>query len=80
MASALGVFGTIPFVCSSSVVLTFKDLQVERTDRWATWTKAETRVHRRTTHQRELFRSAICHARSFTVGCVDFIQAGDAGA
>jgi len=36
MASALGVFGTIPFVCSSSVVLTFKDLQVERTDRWAT--------------------------------------------
>lgn len=36
MASALGVFGTIPFVCSSSAVLTFKDLQVERTDRWAT--------------------------------------------
>lgn len=36
MASALGVFGVIPFVCSSSVLMTFKDLQVERTDRWAT--------------------------------------------
>lgn len=36
MASALGLLGTIPFVCSASLALTFKDLQVERTDRWAT--------------------------------------------
>lgn len=36
MASALGLLGVIPFVCSSSVVMTFKDLQVERSDRWAT--------------------------------------------
>lgn len=36
MASALGLLGMIPFVCSSSVVMTFKDLQVERSDRWAT--------------------------------------------
>lgn len=36
MASALGVFGLIPFVCSSSAVLTFRNLNVERSDRWAT--------------------------------------------
>lgn len=36
MASALGLLGAIPFVCSTSVVMTFKDLQVERSDRWAT--------------------------------------------
>lgn len=34
--TALGLLGVIPFVCSSSVVMTFKDLQVERSDRWAT--------------------------------------------
>lgn len=36
MASALGVLGLIPFVCSSSAVLTFRNLSVERSDRWAT--------------------------------------------
>ena len=39
MASALGLLGMISFVCSSSVVMTFKDLQVERSDRWATKAK-----------------------------------------
>lgn len=36
MASVLGIFGLVPFVCSSSAVMTFRNLSVERSDRWAT--------------------------------------------
>lgn len=36
MASALGLFGVIPFVCSDSAMMTFKDLSVSRSTRWAT--------------------------------------------
>lgn len=36
MASAVGLLGAVPFVCSSSVVMTFRNLQIERRMRWAT--------------------------------------------
>ena len=36
MAGVTGLFGNIPFVTSSAVCLTFKDLKVERSTRWAT--------------------------------------------
>lgn len=36
MPGVTGLFGNIPFVTSSSVCLTFKDLKVERSTRWAT--------------------------------------------
>ena len=36
MASATGLLGTIPFVCSSAMVMTFRNLQIERSMRWAT--------------------------------------------
>lgn len=36
MASAIGLFGKVPFVCSSSLVMTFRNLQIERGMRWAT--------------------------------------------
>ena len=34
--SIMGLFGTLPFICSSSVTFTFKDLSVSRKARWAT--------------------------------------------
>ena len=36
MAGVTGLFANIPFVTSSAVCLTFKDLKVERSTRWAT--------------------------------------------
>lgn len=36
MASATGMLGNIPFVCSTSMVMTFRNLQIERSMRWAT--------------------------------------------
>lgn len=36
MASAVGMLGSIPFVCSSAVVMTFRNLQISRSMRWAT--------------------------------------------
>lgn len=33
--SVVGLFGRVPFVCSNDAVLTFKDLSVKRTARWA---------------------------------------------
>lgn len=36
MAGVTGLFGNIPFVTSSAACLTFKDLKVERSIRWAT--------------------------------------------
>lgn len=36
MASAIGLFGSLPFLCSTAATFTFKDLQVERSERWAT--------------------------------------------
>lgn len=36
MASAVGLFGVIPFVCSSAVVMTFRNLRVDRRMRWTT--------------------------------------------
>lgn len=36
MASATGLLGSIPFVCSSAMVMTFRNLQIERSMRWAT--------------------------------------------
>lgn len=34
--SAVGLFGKLPFLCSSAVTFTFKDLSVSRSVRWAT--------------------------------------------
>lgn len=34
--STIGLLGTIPFLCSSEVVHTFKDLSITRSGRWAT--------------------------------------------
>lgn len=34
--SAVGLFGKLPFLCSSTVTFTFKDLSVSRSTRWAT--------------------------------------------
>lgn len=34
--SAVGLFGKLPFLCSSAVTFTFKDLSVSRSTRWAT--------------------------------------------
>ncbi len=34
--SAVGLFGNLPFLCSSAVTFTFKDLSVSRSSRWAT--------------------------------------------
>ena len=34
--SAVGIFGKLPFLCSSAVTFTFKDLSVSRSVRWAT--------------------------------------------
>lgn len=34
--SAVGIFGKLPFLCSSAVTFTFKDLSVSRSARWAT--------------------------------------------
>lgn len=36
MASAVGLLGSVPFVCSSAMVMTFRNLQIERSMRWAT--------------------------------------------
>ncbi len=34
--SSIGILGTLPFTCSQEMVLTFRDLQVERSSRWGT--------------------------------------------
>lgn len=36
MAGVTGLFGVIPFITSEAACLTFKDLKVERSTRWAT--------------------------------------------
>ena len=36
MASATGLLGYVPFICSSAMVMTFRNLRIERSMRWAT--------------------------------------------